>query len=297
MSIKILSPIDEAYLSKLNSAKSDAEDTGSLDTSFSDALAAAKEMLDSQELSDAEKNAVRAMTVDAAVDAIQENGGYGLSLDSSLAKSLGLTQNVANTTSQITDSSSVQVETAEEAAARNATSEAAQAAASSLASDDSQNSASESTNTLKASSGTLTSGNVETYSVDSGELSCSDTLNDYFEEASSTYDVDLKLLKCIALVESDFNPDCTSSSGAAGVMQLMPETAKELGVEDSYDAYQNIMGGAKYISQLLEKYDGDIALAAAAYNAGPGAVSQYGGIPPYEETQNYVTKVLSYYNS
>jgi soluble lytic murein transglycosylase-like protein len=239
------------------------------------------------------------MTVDAAVDAIQENGGYGLSLDSSLAKSLGLSQNAANTTSQITDSSSVQVETAEEAAARNATSEAAQAAASSQdsASDDSQDSVSESTDTLKASSGTLTSGNVETYSVDSDELSCSDTLNDYFEEASSTYDVDLKLLKCIALVESDFNPDCTSSSGAAGVMQLMPETAKELGVEDSYDAYQNIMGGAKYISQLLEKYDGDIALAAAAYNAGPGAVSQYDGIPPYEETQNYVKKVLSYYNS
>jgi soluble lytic murein transglycosylase-like protein len=82
-----------------------------------------------------------------------------------------------------------------------------------------------------------------------------------------------------------------------GVMQLMPDTASELGVEDPYDAYQNIMGGAKYISQLLEKYDGDIALAAAAYNAGPGAVSQYDGIPPFEETQNYVTKVLSYYNS
>ena len=129
------------------------------------------------------------------------------------------------------------------------------------------------------------------------ELSCSDTLEEYFEEASSTYEVDLKLLKCIALVESDFNANCTSSAGAMGVMQLMPETAKELGVENPYDAYENIMGGAKLISRLLDKYDGDIALAAAAYNAGSGAVAKYNGIPPYTETQNYVKKVLFHYNS
>jgi soluble lytic murein transglycosylase-like protein len=187
------------------------------------------------------------------------------------------------------------VETAEAAAARNATSEAAQAAAASQSSDDTE--VSDGTYTGGSSKASSASGNIETYSVDEGELTCSDTLNDYFEEASETYDVDMKLLKCIALVESSFNPDDTSSSGAMGVMQLMPDTASELGVEDPYDAYQNIMGGAKYISQLLDKYDGDIALAAAAYNAGPGAVSKYDGIPPFEETQNYVTKVLSYYNS
>jgi soluble lytic murein transglycosylase-like protein len=295
MSIKILSPIDEVYLSKLNSAKNSTQDSDSLENSFSDALVSAKEMLDSQELSDAEKNAVRAVTVDAAVDAIQENGGYGLSLDSSLAKSLGLSETAVTSTSQTSDTSSVQVETAEAAAARNATSEAAQAAAASQSSDDTE--VSDGTYTGGSSKASSASGNIETYSVDEGELTCSDTLNDYFEEASETYDVDMKLLKCIALVESSFNPDDTSSSGAMGVMQLMPDTASELGVEDPYDAYQNIMGGAKYISQLLDKYDGDIALAAAAYNAGPGAVSKYDGIPPFEETQNYVTKVLSYYNS
>jgi soluble lytic murein transglycosylase-like protein len=295
MSIKILSPIDEVYLSKLNSAKNSAENSDSVETSFSDALVSAKEMLDSQELSDAEKNAVRAVTVDAAVDAIQENGGYGLSLDSSLAKSLGLSEAAVTSTPQTTDTSSVQVETAEEAAARNATSDAAQAAAASQSSDDTE--VSDGTYTGGSSKASSASGDIETYSVDEGELTCSDTLNDYFEEASETYDVDMKLLKCIALVESSFNPDDTSSSGAMGVMQLMPDTASELGVEDPYDAYQNIMGGAKYISQLLDKYDGDIALAAAAYNAGPGAVSKYDGIPPFEETQNYVTKVLSYYNS
>jgi membrane-bound lytic murein transglycosylase B len=295
MSIKILSPIDEVYLSKLNSAKNSAENSDSVEASFSDALVFAKEMLDSQELSDAEKNAVRAVTVDAAVDAIQENGGYGLSLDSSLAKSLGLSETAVTSTSQTTDTSSVQVETAEEAAARNATSDAAQAAAASQSSDDTE--VSDGTYTGGSSKASSASGDIETYSVDEGELTCSDTLNDYFEEASETYDVDMKLLKCIALVESSFNPDDTSSSGAMGVMQLMPDTASELGVEDPYDAYQNIMGGAKYISQLLDRYDGDIALAAAAYNAGPGAVSKYDGIPPFEETQNYVTKVLSYYNS
>jgi soluble lytic murein transglycosylase-like protein len=290
MSIKILSPIDEAYISKLKSAEAASEDSEDLDVSFADALDAAKEMLASEDLNDAEKNAVRAMTVDAAVDAIQQSGGYGLSLDSSLAQSLGLSVISGSSSAGSSDTSGIQVESAESAAAR-------AAASSSASSTTTGTSASDTTTESSSSQSTYSSGDIETYSVDSGALACSDTLNDYFEEASSTYDVDIKLLKCIALVESDFTSDCTSSAGAMGIMQLMPETAKSLGVEDAYDPYENIMGGAKLISQLLDKYDGDIALAAAAYNAGSGAVDKYNGIPPYEETQNYVTSILSYYNS
>ena len=85
-----------------------------------------------------------------------------------------------------------------------------------------------------------------------------------------------------------------TTSGAMGVMQLMPETAKELGVTDSFDAEQNIMGGANYLSKKLAEYDGDVSLALAAYNAGSGNVNKYGGIPPFTETQNYVKKILGY---
>jgi soluble lytic murein transglycosylase-like protein len=123
------------------------------------------------------------------------------------------------------------------------------------------------------------------------------SLDSYFEEAAETYNVDVKLLKAIAKAESNFDASATSSAGAMGIMQLMPSTAKSLGISDAYDAHDNIMGGAKVISQLLEKYDGDKSLALAAYNAGSGNVDKYGGIPPFTETQNYVKKVLSYYNA
>ena len=107
--------------------------------------------------------------------------------------------------------------------------------------------------------------------------------------------VNLKdLLKSIAKAESNFNPTAVSHAGAVGIMQLMPTTAQSLGVTNSYDARQNIMGGAKYISSLLSKYNGDTSLALAAYNAGSGNVAKYGGIPPFAETQNYVKKVMAY---
>ncbi len=122
------------------------------------------------------------------------------------------------------------------------------------------------------------------------------TLEEIFQEASETYGVDVNLLKAIAKQESNFDPDSTSSSGAQGIMQLMPATAESLGVEDAYDPYENIMGGAKYISQMLARYNGDTSLALAAYNAGSGNVAKYGGIPPFTETQNYVKKVTAYYN-
>ncbi len=131
----------------------------------------------------------------------------------------------------------------------------------------------------------------------SGVLACSDEYERYFEEASATYGVDIKLLKAIAKQESNFNPNDVSHSGAVGIMQLMPATAAELGVSNSYDPYQNIMGGSKYIAEKISQYNGDVSLALAAYNAGSGNVAKYGGIPPFKETQNYVRKVLGYYNS
>lgn len=121
------------------------------------------------------------------------------------------------------------------------------------------------------------------------------SLDDIFAKAAKTYQVDVNLLKAIAKQESNFNKDAVSKSGAQGIMQLMPATAKELGVTDAFDASQNIMGGSKYISQLLKRFDGDTKLALAAYNAGGGNVVKYGGIPPFEETQNYVVKVMGYY--
>lgn len=119
-------------------------------------------------------------------------------------------------------------------------------------------------------------------------------LSSIFEEAANTFGVSVNLLQSIAKAESNFNANAVSSAGAVGIMQLMPATAAALGVTDSRDAYQNIMGGAKYISQLLQKYSGNISLALAAYNAGSANVDKYGGIPPFSETQNYVKKVLSY---
>ncbi len=128
----------------------------------------------------------------------------------------------------------------------------------------------------------------------SQEMEKTQPLEQIFQKAASTYGVDESLLKAMAKAESEFDPDATSKSGAMGIMQLMPATAKSLGVTDAYDPEQNIMGGAKYIASLLDKYDGNVSYALAAYNAGSGNVDKYGGIPPFEETQNYVTKILGY---
>lgn len=119
-------------------------------------------------------------------------------------------------------------------------------------------------------------------------------LDDIFQKASDTYGVPVNLLKAVAKAESNFNPNSESSCGAQGIMQLMPGTARSLGVTDSFDPEQNIMGGAKYLSQQLDRYDGNTVLALAAYNAGPGNVAKYNGVPPFEETQKYITKVLGY---
>ena len=126
------------------------------------------------------------------------------------------------------------------------------------------------------------------------KASGTESMDAIFEEAASTYNVSVNLIKAVAKAESGFNPSAVSKSGAIGVMQLMPSTARSLGVTDPYDARQNIMGGTKYLRQNLDRFNGNVSLALAAYNAGPNAVQKYGGIPPYQETQNYVKIVTSY---
>lgn len=120
------------------------------------------------------------------------------------------------------------------------------------------------------------------------------TLSNLIQEAAQKYQVDPKLVSAVAEVESGGNQSATSPAGAIGVMQLMPGTAEGLGV-NPYDERQNIEGGAKYLREMLDTFGGDVRKAVAAYNAGPQAVKDYGGVPPYRETQNYVNKVLDLY--
>lgn len=144
-----------------------------------------------------------------------------------------------------------------------------------------------------ASSGgvAVTNGTTGTVSSD-GTLTTN--LDDIFKRASEKYGVSYDFLVAVAKAESDFNTNCVSSAGAKGIMQVMPYEAKELGITDVFDAEQNIMGAAKLLAAHLKKFDGDTTLAAAAYNAGSGRVKQYGGVPPFTETQNYVKKIAAY---
>lgn len=118
---------------------------------------------------------------------------------------------------------------------------------------------------------------------------------DMITKISEKHGVDDKLVKALIRQESGFNPKATSKSGAMGLMQLMPATAKGLGVQDAYNPVQNVEGGVKYLKSMLNRYNGNIILALAAYNAGPGAVDKYSGVPPYAETQNYVKNILANY--
>ena len=123
-------------------------------------------------------------------------------------------------------------------------------------------------------------------------------IDDYeslIRRASDRYGVDIALVKAVIHTESDFNPDATSRKGASGLMQLMPETAAKYGIRDLYNPKQNIECGVRHLRYLLRKYRNNLKNAIAAYNAGEKAVKKYDGIPPYPETQRYVSKVLKYH--
>lgn len=136
--------------------------------------------------------------------------------------------------------------------------------------------------------------NEEMYQQMGGHLTAPEELEQYFQQAAAETGVDIRVLKAIAKQESNFNPRVRSKAGAMGVMQLMPGTAKELGVSNPFDPQQNILGGARYFKKMLNQF-GNIDLALAAYNAGPGNVRKYGGIPPFRETQTYVRKIRNGY--
>ena len=114
-------------------------------------------------------------------------------------------------------------------------------------------------------------------------------------QTSSRHQVDPAIVKAIIMAESGYNPRAISKAGAKGLMQLMPKTAQDLGVEDSFNPQQNISGGVRYFKQLMNRFNGDFKLALAAYNAGSATVRRYKGVPPFKATKHYIKKVFKYY--
>jgi len=137
-----------------------------------------------------------------------------------------------------------------------------------------------------------TTGNYRLY-MDDGNTFGIESLISHFAEK---FQLDAALIKAVIKVESDFNPRVVSSKGAQGLMQLMPETADEVGVSNPFDPSESIYGGSRYLRQMLDSFDRNLDFALAAYNAGPSMVRKYGGIPPYEETRNYIRRVKFYFD-
>ena len=146
-------------------------------------------------------------------------------------------------------------------------------------------------------SNTPTSGKYRLYMRERGRRAAPDTgrFDDIIRSAASRHGVEFPLIKAMIKVESNFDPRAVSRKGAKGLMQIMPENFARLNISDPFNPRQNIMGGSYYFKQMLDRFDGKLSLALAAYNAGPTRVEQLGAIPPYPETRDYVKKVMRYY--
>jgi len=127
-------------------------------------------------------------------------------------------------------------------------------------------------------------------------LTQKDKIDNKIEKYSKEFNIDPKLIRSVIQVESGFDPSAHSSKGAMGLMQLMPNTASELGVKDAFNIDENIKGGVSYLSRLVKDHS-SLEEALAAYNAGPGAVAQHNGVPPYKETKEYIKKIMEIYNN
>ncbi len=136
---------------------------------------------------------------------------------------------------------------------------------------------------------------VENESADPEEVRLLPHLEYVIQPAAAKYDLDPNLVAAVIWAESSGDPNAVSKKGTRGLMQLMPATARELGVGNVLDPGQNVDGGSHYLRRMLDEHDGDLSLALAAYNAGPDAVRKYGGVPPYRETRDYVGRVLRVY--
>jgi len=141
--------------------------------------------------------------------------------------------------------------------------------------------------------GILKSGQNKTQ--DNSVDNSTESFKEMIDTAAAKYNIDPKLVQAVVQTESNFKADAISPAGAKGLMQLMPGTAAELGVQNALDPQQNLDGGVKYLKELLDSNQGNVETALAAYNAGPGAVKEYGGIPPYQETKTYIKRVLDQY--